>query len=200
MSWLGLLSSPTTLLWGAAGIGVVAISAAGYHYYKVDGLEDQIYAVTKERDAVKLDLSEKMRMAAIAYAAQITNHRRVEQELRDDNARIQERSNAEAEKYRAVIVARDSVVGRLSKRIAALAAGARLTPEGTPAPASCDAAIQATDLLGRMLERTDQAAGVIARYADEVERSASACISAYESVLERQKSLMVPAAAASAPV
>jgi ATPase subunit of ABC transporter with duplicated ATPase domains len=173
----------STWKWWLIG-GLVAASAVTIGYLKIDNaqLEAKVSEWKAKWSKSEADRADDRTRAAQAALKTAAEYREKEQGW---NRKFEEDRNANETKQAALEAAKrraDAVVGSLSNRVAALTAAARRPTPGASAPAACEAAGEAADLLSRMYGRVDAAATAIATYADKLRISGELCVSSYEVV------------------
>lgn len=156
-----------------AGVGLVlAVAAAGVQTYRLVG-EQRGHAETRTKHAETIGNLEKAARQAEAEA-------RAEERRRADALQeIAHETQSQLDRARADADAATSAGERLRQRVAELAAACR-RPTGDPAaPGSGQAADTAARVLADVQRRLDEAAGRIARHADEARAAGLACERAY---------------------
>lgn len=143
---------------------------AGWQYTRVLQLKTQLAELRSDIDRQVRDAEKQARETERAQSLKI-------QEALDDAHK--KRTTAEADARRA---AAESV----SLRKYAQSLAARCTHASPAAPASSPATEAPGDLLTDMLTRIDEAAGELARYADEARIAGEACQGAYGALISRQ--------------
>jgi len=142
------------------------------------------------------------RLDAEAASSKLSeDYRKREAALRQEHAGVIDAANQKNQTLEASLVRATASSRSLSNTVASLKAEARRAVANSSSPGSCEAPIATNDLLGRMLERLDDAAGGFAAYADKLRIANEACVSAYGRAEEALKAAAVAAAsdAASAP-
>lgn len=186
------LGAVSTYKWFAiGGVALAAVGFMGYQRVEIADLETTVAEWKAKFSKSEADRATDRKNAAEAALKTAAEYREKEQGWArkfDEDRNANETKIAAAD---AAVARANAVAGSLSKRVAALVAAARGPAAGASAPAACAAAADSADLLGRMLERVDSNARIVAAYADKLRISGEACVSAYQTVTQ-------PAAAASA--
>lgn len=135
-----------------------------------------------EREARQADTYKAQLQAANARIDFETKARAVEKSRADKLQEAQDadhkaRLAAEADARRA-----DAAAAGLRERARQLAAAARCPASNPASAASGPPANAPADLLADMLERTDEIAGELARYADQARIAGQLCVRAYEAL------------------
>ena len=147
---------------------IAASLAAGLQFYRV-------HSITTEFAEYRASIEQRERERSEAARADETRTRTKQSEAQDD-AFLSLKMSADAGRRA------DAAGVRLHKRADALATAARCpAPDPAITPSSPPASAPA-DLLAYMLKRVDDAAGTVARYADEARPAGQLCVKSYEAL------------------
>lgn len=158
------------IAWGGfIGLAAAAFALVGWSSYR-HGVQTE-RAIWERRQA---EAERKAKEQAEANAAETARRFAAQQAI--INQALREKENARLDADRA------SAAGeRLRKQIASLAASCRATSDPSAIGAG-ETAAASGDLLNGVLERLDQAADRIARYADEARAAGLACERSYDAL------------------
>ena len=124
------------------------------------------------------------RAHAQAEALRITTEYRAEEQRRiAAHQEIVDATERKLTQVRADAAIADAAAGRLQQRVAALVAEARRAAENSGPAGTSPPAGDPIQLLADLQRRADEAAGVLARLADERGAAGSACEAAYDALM-----------------
>ncbi len=178
MNPLALISIVSPRAWLAGGIALVLAVLVGSCTVQTGRLHNTQRALATEKTERKAE-HDAAQAAAIKASAE---YRAREQQWATAQKEISDEADRKLTQVRADAAIADAAAGRLQQRVAALVAEARRAAT-SPGPAGASApAGDPIGMLADLQRRADEAAGVLARIADERGAAGDACVRAYEAL------------------
>ncbi len=161
--------------WLLGGAAALVVGTGLWQRHEIGSLEDKLQAEKTGRLADRAVASEAAASAALTYRAK-------EQAWAKSHEEIINAAIVKTEAAASAVVAANAASGRLSDRVATLAAASRATACRPTAARPSEAASDPADLLAFMQRRIDEAAGAIGSYADSAHIAGEACEASYETL------------------